>query len=795
MKVLTALVFLVSCAYTQSVGDFVAPLATDARSPCPALNTLANHGYINRNGRNITRAELSVALRTVYGLEDTAVSFFTQVVAPGIPINNAEGHLELGQLGFRNFLEHDASLVHDDVFFGPTNVVNQTKLNEMLSLQTLGKMSLTQIATHKANQWVTSQLYNPTYGISDTPVPQKSLGQYMEPGSVWAIFGESNNTLVDIQTLKSFFGEERLPATYVLPTGPRVSLALIQSLALQIKSLALARVDPKLSIPSAISATAMTVRNAYLASQKTKIVNGPVYITIANQPGRLWKYAQGPQPAPYWANAAQTGLMSVGARSNFAGARARALIAEKLLSGAVPIATLDDLTNMFQNFSSAIRVPPGLTNWQTDEAFGEDRLTWGGYKLSCETSNVLRISDQLARNITGMTVADLIRNRRLFKVDYSTLGMYSKTAVGQVNPFGQYVPSTYGQFFLNSRNRLMPLAIRVVESGLVYTPRDTPNDWMFAKLAFSASEGFYMPLEHFTVPHMVLLGAQTELIREVSPHHPVYALLSHHMTDNYGNVVLGQQLLLQNGTAFDTCFGSGGVGASEFLEDRYTTFHYNDLVIGTMFTRAGTSLIPGYKYRDDLLAIHSAYLTFVTSYLRLYYSSDTQLAADREIRAWAAAVADPAKGGLVGFPTSFRTISQLANALTNIIVSLSALHGVLNGAATWDGQTFPLRPRSLYGAVPTAKNQVVNARQHIAPNAQLILADVALNAGFLIPVTQANQLGYSYEGVLGPRANPALATLQTALTAISTRIQAREAASIRKFTIMDPVNIPYQVWI
>ncbi|KAF7360782.1 HEME-HALOPEROXIDASE domain-containing protein [Mycena venus] len=34
--------------------QWIAPKATDLRSPCPGLNTLANHGYLPRNGRNIS---------------------------------------------------------------------------------------------------------------------------------------------------------------------------------------------------------------------------------------------------------------------------------------------------------------------------------------------------------------------------------------------------------------------------------------------------------------------------------------------------------------------------------------------------------------------------------------------------------------------------------------------------------------------------------------------------------------------------------------------------------------------
>ena len=48
---------------------FAAPGASDLRGPCPALNALANHGYIARNGyTNLTEA--TNAVMQVYGTGD-----------------------------------------------------------------------------------------------------------------------------------------------------------------------------------------------------------------------------------------------------------------------------------------------------------------------------------------------------------------------------------------------------------------------------------------------------------------------------------------------------------------------------------------------------------------------------------------------------------------------------------------------------------------------------------------------------------------------------------------------------
>ena len=44
------------------------------RSSCPAINILANRGYINRSGRNVTYSELAHAVRRVWNFGDDNVS-------------------------------------------------------------------------------------------------------------------------------------------------------------------------------------------------------------------------------------------------------------------------------------------------------------------------------------------------------------------------------------------------------------------------------------------------------------------------------------------------------------------------------------------------------------------------------------------------------------------------------------------------------------------------------------------------------------------------------------------------
>jgi hypothetical protein len=109
-------------------GSFISPSENDDRSPCPGLNTLANHGYINRNGQNISDEQIRESFLTVYGISNETSNL---LLSAAKDLKNDKGNLDLNRLREHNVLEHDASLVHSDSFFGLAWVVNQSLVNSI----------------------------------------------------------------------------------------------------------------------------------------------------------------------------------------------------------------------------------------------------------------------------------------------------------------------------------------------------------------------------------------------------------------------------------------------------------------------------------------------------------------------------------------------------------------------------------------------------------------------------------------------------------------------------------------
>ncbi|EPQ59848.1 Cloroperoxidase, partial [Gloeophyllum trabeum ATCC 11539] len=98
--------------------------ATDSRAPCPALNTLANHGYLPRNGRKISQWDLIRALQQGYNCSLPLAIFLTW---GGYLLLAQFGHISLDDLRRHEYIEHKASLVHgdavDDEEYAPNAVV------------------------------------------------------------------------------------------------------------------------------------------------------------------------------------------------------------------------------------------------------------------------------------------------------------------------------------------------------------------------------------------------------------------------------------------------------------------------------------------------------------------------------------------------------------------------------------------------------------------------------------------------------------------------------------------------
>merc|ERR1712072_1026146 len=99
--------------------QFQKPGPNDVRSPCPGLNALANHGFIPRNGKDMT---LPILIKGLKAGMNMAPDFTIAIGGVGLlssDFPDTARSFDLSDLDQHNFpIEHDASLSRQDAYFG-----------------------------------------------------------------------------------------------------------------------------------------------------------------------------------------------------------------------------------------------------------------------------------------------------------------------------------------------------------------------------------------------------------------------------------------------------------------------------------------------------------------------------------------------------------------------------------------------------------------------------------------------------------------------------------------------------
>ncbi|KAI1789555.1 Cloroperoxidase [Ganoderma leucocontextum] len=207
----------------------------DSRSPCPALNALANHGFLPHDGRNISPSQLVAAIRQVYGL---SWPFATLLAYGGTAkCGHADGlslKLDLHDLAKHNVIEHNGSLVHDDAATGQTfapTTVDPNLVHQLLDASDSSHLSLRDLCRTQVRRQAASG-------------PLDSMQAYVSKGEldlIYQVFGvthgsesgsgspaEGGDLVVPKAFLEEWLGHERLPEGWDGPLREVGLVALVE---------------------------------------------------------------------------------------------------------------------------------------------------------------------------------------------------------------------------------------------------------------------------------------------------------------------------------------------------------------------------------------------------------------------------------------------------------------------------------------------------------------------------------------------------------------------------------------
>ncbi|KAK3937390.1 Chloroperoxidase [Diplogelasinospora grovesii] len=196
-----------AAAQNGSVDTWAPGGPDDYRGPCPMLNTLANHGFLPHDGKNLTQEVITTGLGNGLNFDAslTVVMFNAALIANPEP--NAT-YFDLQMLNVHNVLEHDASLSRSDAYFGNNHVFNQTVFDTTKTYFTDELLTPDMLVNAKVFRQVQSRAYNPNYTF--TSVTQEfSLGEVIAPA---VAFGNITSGVVNRTLLEYFFGVQSPPA-------------------------------------------------------------------------------------------------------------------------------------------------------------------------------------------------------------------------------------------------------------------------------------------------------------------------------------------------------------------------------------------------------------------------------------------------------------------------------------------------------------------------------------------------------------------------------------------------------
>ncbi|KAF2430733.1 Cloroperoxidase [Tothia fuscella] len=103
----------------------------DVRSPCPAINALANHGILPHNGKGITKDMAIKAICQSINFNPTLASVFATGGVAANP-DHSTHTFDLNHVNKHNWIEHDVSLSRQDIAFGSNSEFNKEKFETFI---------------------------------------------------------------------------------------------------------------------------------------------------------------------------------------------------------------------------------------------------------------------------------------------------------------------------------------------------------------------------------------------------------------------------------------------------------------------------------------------------------------------------------------------------------------------------------------------------------------------------------------------------------------------------------------
>lgn len=188
----------------------------DQRSPCPGLNTLANHGFLNRNGKDIAFQEAEDAIHEVFGLDMNLMTIFNPFSNIRRQVNDTYV-FSLYDLWSRDpvLIDKDASLLYQDRYLDPNHTLSDALLDGLQdSAGPDGILTWEELADWRDVRLKDSIERNPEFSFTNTE--SLFFGEVANSMLMFAAFGDDPIlATARIDDVMSFMRDNKLPQDFV----------------------------------------------------------------------------------------------------------------------------------------------------------------------------------------------------------------------------------------------------------------------------------------------------------------------------------------------------------------------------------------------------------------------------------------------------------------------------------------------------------------------------------------------------------------------------------------------------
>ncbi len=373
------------------------------------------------------------------------------------------------------------------------------------------------------------------------------------------------------------------------------------------------------------------------------------------------------------------------------------------------------VTDLLQFFKWPLLPKPLIADlWEEDIEFGCQFLQGLNPVLlrKCKAKDIaidskFTITDEQLKPYLGdnFSLKSALEKDKLYIVDYEIFE--DIISPSQEDQLGRYSSSPLCLFYLNEKDQLLPVAIKVKQKynkerdnyPEIFTPKSSQAEWKAAKLAGSATDIAYQGIiAHLLDTHLISEVCAVSTYRTLSPDHILYQLLKPHFFNTLAINYMARSVFLGRGGFFDSTGALGYTSSNELLSRAYwgkglvtdykgEPWQFYQKALPYSLESREVKDLPNYYYKDDALLMWDATKKYVSDVIKNHYKDNQAVENDNKLQAWKNELISPDAGTIQGLlppekadqlTGNLNNINDLIEIVTTIIFLATTQHAAVN---------------------------------------------------------------------------------------------------------------------